>query len=696
MLWSIGSLLLLLFYLLPFSGAAYAIALRLIPSGRVSVRLLAASVTLTGLLLGAVKAALLAHIFTRWGFAAMSGVVWLALLMEARRHPFLPFLAQDCSRSVCALRGLFAAPAGLLLWPGALLICFTFTRALLTPPLSWDSLSYHMVLSGRFVQEGGDFKFEVPQTSATISSYPRDFERLTALVMLPFHADTAANGVHLPFWLMGLLAVHVLGGTLGLERRRLRVGLALWTFTPAFFAYLPSQYVEPAVLALILAGVALACRFFEDRGFPAAALGILAFSLAFDMKPHALGPWMLGVGAILLFGIRHGAWSWRRWVLAGCLVAVGLPFALDGMLKHGNPFYPFPTRFLGFRMGEAHPSLEHYLKEADRFEQQWAAEHKAPSAIARLAPYLYSFRQVFSNSHITLGTASLLVTLFGIFGLRRIRNRWILALLLLNLLAAWALFFAPSMEGLRLLFSLSYSRLLTFPNTLGLMLGLLAFPGFRIVDALYWILAFTQMAFAVQECWIPQDFYILAPAALVFGLLAASLYFRSRMGLAVLAGLLVAGMPLIQQTRDSWRYTYLAQAYDVSPIGTRAVPLYPLLDVPPASLRIAVAFGEPKLHGNWCFIYPLMGRRLQNRIVYVPPTHSGRIVDYELLETSGETLDEAAWLARLDASGAQALVLSIPWTPEMAWVRARPKRFQKVAESEGLVLFRILPEAVAP
>jgi len=697
-LWGIGSALLLLFYLIPLAGAGYAVGARAFPRESASVRLLASLVVSVVILLAAVKGLIGIHAFTPWSFAALASLVLAGLALYARRNPILPALRGDLGRAAASLRGLLAPPAGLLLWPGVLLICFTAVRALFTPPLSWDSLAYHMFLSGMFVQEGGSFSFDLPQSYANFTSYPLDHEQLTALGMLPFRADAPANLVNFPFWFMGALALYVLMEVLGIERRRWRVGLALWTFTPAFFAYLPSQYVEPAVLALAMAGLAFACRFFRDGDLPAAAGAMLSLSLAFGMKPHAAGLFALGAGMIALFALRHCRWSWRAWVLLACLAAAGLPHAAGATLRHGNPFYPFPTRFLGFQLGEAHPSMVEYEKEADRLEREWVARRGAGDSMPKAASYLYSFSQVFSNSHITLGTASLVATLLGLLGLARLRNRWTLTLFLLNLAAAWALFFAPSMEGLRLLFSLSYARLLTFPNTLGILLGLLALRRFKVVDVLFWILAFAQMAFSVQEVWIVQDLYWLALAAGVFAVLMLSLWKGWKAGPLALAVLAVAGIPWVQHARDRWRNAYFANSYDVSPISTRAVRLYPLLDDPKTPRSIAVAFGEPRIPGITCFLYPLMGRRLQNRIVYVPPTRSGHIVDYQLLGDQGEELDEAAWFARLGACGADHLLISAPLTPEMAWVRTHPERFREIGESEGLHLFRILrsPPAAPP
>jgi hypothetical protein len=694
-LWGIGSAALLLLYLLPFAGVAYAASARLYPEGRASVRLLASLVLVTGFLLAAVKGLLLFHAFTLVGFGVLSGMVLTGLIAYTKRHPFWSFLREDAAGAASSLRQFLSPPAGLLLWPGALLICFTAVRALFTPPLSWDSLFYHMTLSGMFVQEGGNIEFDMPQSYGNFTSYPHDLEQLTALGMLPFHSDTAANLVLFPFWVLGALSLYALSDSLGIDRRRWRAGLALWTFTPALFAYLPTQYVEPAVLALAMAGMAFTCRFFEGKDLPTAALAVLSFSLAFGMKSHALAPYVLGVGGILLFALRKCRWSWRAWVLLFCLAAIGLSHTFENTIRHGNPFYPFPTRILGHRLGEVHPSMAEYEEEADRHERKWAAERGAERSIPKLAPYLYSLAQVYSNSHITLGTASLVVTLLGLLGLGRVRNRWTLALILLNLLGAWALFFAPSMEGLRLLFSLSYARLLTWPHTLGLLLGLLALPRFKVVDVLLWILAFAQMGFSVHEVWIVQDVYWMALAAGVFGLLAFSLWRRSGAGPIALAVLAVAGMPWIQHTRDMWRFSYLGNSYDVSPISTRAVSLYPPLDDPAVRRIIAVAFGEPRIPGISCYPYPLLGRRLQNRIVYVPPTRSGRIADYELLAGSGEELDERAWLERLDASGADHLVISVPWTPEMAWVMAHPERFQSAGEAEGLRVFRLRPPVPA-
>lgn len=82
---------------------------------------------------------------------------------------------------------------------------------------------------------------------------------------------------------------------------------------------------------------------------------------------------------------------------------------------------------------------------------------------------------------------------------------------------------------------------------------------------------------------------------------------------------------------------------------------------------------------NW-LRYPLLGSALQNRVLYVPVTRDGAIVDYRDMARARAVADRAAWLARLDALAVDAVVVMAPPTcPESAWILADPGRFQVIA-----------------
>jgi hypothetical protein len=108
-----------------------------------------------------------------------------------------------------------------------------------------------------------------------------------------------------------------------------------------------------------------------------------------------------------------------------------------------------------------------------------------------------------------------------------------------------------------------------------------------------------------------------------------------------------------------------------------AWPIWRALDGP-APRRIALAAGWDGI-GHNVLRYPLLGARLQNRVVYVPITRDGAIIDYERADEVQRHADADAWLARLDAQNIDVVVVLDPPPPEAAWIAERPASFDLIA-----------------
>ncbi len=94
-------------------------------------------------------------------------------------------------------------------------------------------------------------------------------------------------------------------------------------------------------------------------------------------------------------------------------------------------------------------------------------------------------------------------------------------------------------------------------------------------------------------------------------------------------------------------------------------------------LIIAYTTGWDGLGHNW-MRYPLMGHRLQNRVVYVPPTASGRPLHCRWLEPGPQPLDPQAWAQRLLDQQVDVVVTGHPAPVELSWVRAQPASFSPI------------------
>ena len=80
------------------------------------------------------------------------------------------------------------------------------------------------------------------------------------------------------------------------------------------------------------------------------------------------------------------------------------------------------------------------------------------------------------------------------------------------------------------------------------------------------------------------------------------------------------------------------------------------------------------------FLYPFLGSRLQNRVVYVPVTADGSIVDYKDARTAQSQFDEHAWLQRLRDHHVEYLALLPPSPPEALVIARRPDVFRLVVQ----------------
>jgi hypothetical protein len=111
--------------------------------------------------------------------------------------------------------------------------------------------------------------------------------------------------------------------------------------------------------------------------------------------------------------------------------------------------------------------------------------------------------------------------------------------------------------------------------------------------------------------------------------------------------------------------------------------------------RLAVTAGWDGLGHNW-YQYPLLGSRLQNRVVHVPVTADGGIADYREPAEVARRASFEAWLGRLVESEVDHLVSLAPRTTvEELWMGRMPEIFAPAAtDPQGLhIAYRFDREA---
>jgi len=281
----------------------------------------------SGLVLGAIGA------LTLPVFSLLS-VAMLAASAFLKTPEGSPSPSRDTMTSapIMAIVGLLAA----LL---AFMIGFGATHSPLT---LYDSLSYHLFFSARWLQDHRLSIIPTPFSDVAQAYAPANGELFFLWLMLPFHGDLLARMGQLPFAVLGATTLFALARRLGAAREH-----ALY---PAAFFLLSRPVLEQAIGAnvdLICAAMFLTTLYLGivavDRDKPRDwMIWGVSFGLFAGSKYVALmyAPILLSI--VVARGLRVRA----AWALPG-LAALGAPWYLRNWIVAGSPIYPATLKIAG-------------------------------------------------------------------------------------------------------------------------------------------------------------------------------------------------------------------------------------------------------------------------------------------------------------------------------------------------------------
>ncbi|ATB43841.1 hypothetical protein CYFUS_009321 [Cystobacter fuscus] len=583
---------------------------------------------------------------------------------------------------------------------GALLVGARLLRGLAAPPLAWDSLTYHLVKAGRWVQSGRDEILLAPDAWSYYQYFLPYGDALSAWAMLPAHGDgflAPAGGL---IWLSALVGAYGMARGLG-ARWRMAVPAALAAvFVPIVMAALTASYVDNTILALFLLAMALLLASLRpgrqgERVAAMAALGVLA-----GIKPGGLPVFCLG-GALVCWGTFQ-AWRSRQaprfhagLVVLALLLGV-LPY-LRAWVLHGSPFFPWPLTLAGIRISEGSPALAG-LESGELL-------NVTPLDVPELAMALLFSRFLAGTDHLGLGHALLLAPV-GLLAAVRTRRRWGARSCLVLACGASTLLGSMSRQLWTAWASTSSRFVLCMLATCLLLAALLEEEWVRL---LLWGCFLLELLLGLPCGWAWVDargVLLVLPAVLVTLGGAAALVAWGLRRHRLLPGLLAAVMLLgggweaIAAVRAALRYEIYAsavkgQSYELHALVTpesRGLPEWKALDGE-APLRLAVTAGWDISGHNW-YWYPLMGSRLQNTLTYVPISADGSVRDYALKDTFAQA-DFPAWLRRVREARVDYVVTLAPAPIEARWMAEHPELFQPAfgdAKRDN-VAWRVLPAA---
>lgn len=654
-------------------------------AARASVRLAAAGVAAVWMLVAMFWALAPFGLFR----APVAAALWALAGLAAWRVGDRDGVRARFKADIAAVRGAFVS-LGVDRWErwllGAVGVFFALylLRGLVAPPLAWDSLTYHLVHAGRYVQTGGLGREAAPDAWGYYEYFPAAGEVLWAWAMLGPRSDVLLAPAGVAVALLGGLGVYAAARELEAPVRTAALAAFAFLASPVVSVFLTSAYVDVLVAGMFALGCFFLFRALRVPRVADVALAMAAFGVGAGAKYSMLPIAGLAVAVLALAVLFRRPGALALGLLPGL---VGACHSVRAWIETGNPLYPMSLEIFGRRLA-GNPQLE-WVLGPERFAND------APPSAWTLFSGMFMGTGVSSN-HLNFGPGGLLLLVGAVAGaLVLVRRRaWAGLLFLLGTVAInVALLMAPGAAALRYMWWWASGRHLG-PALVAVVLLVSVVPD-RAGRAFLALSIAGSLAMALPWGFGPIGWGQALAGAVAVGiaaglavlirriprLRAADPWLAAAVGLAVLA----AGLhELRARTRhETYEAALQLETYDVHglPGLGAAHELWRRLD-DGRSRTVATTAGFVRNGHNW-LRYPLMGSSLQNRLIYVPVTRDGSVIDYREGKAHAFA-DRAAWLARLDELDVDAVVVMAPVTcPEHAWIVADRERFQVIPARGG-------------
>lgn len=622
--------------------------------------------------------------------AAISWLVW------GSPRELAVTMAIDYQRFLRTLRPGHIGMVHIALMAACVPVFLTAGRSLAQPPVGWDSMTYHWVKAGIWVQSGGPIALSAPGGWEIYRMRLGGGELFSAWGMLPFRGDLLAGAVDVFFWALCALAVLVLGAELGLRVRHRWAALIYSVFLPALWLPVGSGYVDGAATAFSLAGLAFGVACLRSWSAGHAFLSVVSMGLACGVK-ITLAPAAVAVSSVLLLSslIARTPPS-RRWMQTlapfawGVLLVLFLiaPWLVRNWLDVGYAL-GLPVSFGGIALGADLPALQWYRLGREIAPYELATELDVLST-------LFGWPNQ-PGPHLSL--LSLPLVLLAPVGLVALANRRaslgkVSVLVSCFLLALVGVLYSPTFSVVRILWKSSSSRFLLPAILVGILVAFIALPTRgRSRDALAAYLlvgAGIHVYFMTLPGVSPLGFratLLVAGGLFVIALLLhLGISRRTSAGWIALAGALsmclVTGLAVFRTPER--RVDLLASSGHLHAFTKYWIEAPRHLDDAGSSHRIAVTAGALRNADHW-FVYYLLGDRLQNELLYVPISNDGAIVPFGPDEDRRTRLgDYPSWHDRLLRERASHVMSFAPASVELGWMDRRPEAFSRVTGVDGL------------
>ena len=626
-------------------------------------------------------------------------------------------------------------------WSCLIIICgfvalLSFIRALLRPPLAWDSLTYHLTTAALWVQKGTIFVFKAPDQMAENVYFPINGELFSSWFMLPFRCDLLANTVNFPIAFLGGVACYAIARELGLNRKAASFAPALLCFSPMIYSEINTAYVDIATFAFCVSSALFALRYVQQERPGEGIVALVSAGILLGIKYIAVPAVGIIVLAALLktIGLPRNLSVFRKvgLIAAGLLIVclLGGRQYLINAADAMNPLYPFPVTVLGYELWQGSETLQDV--------KAWALQYDQWSRLADFSVWEKEYRK-FLYYLITAGPKHLFFLLLAVAGLflrpRTIARRpwyFLASLWIIPLVFYYADTSADFLK--KAVWIDTNTRFLSPFVALYTIQGLVYLqrlrPYFRSCDVFLAVLVAWDLFYInAYNTWDVEALYplillLIAAAIIIYGIISTgpqahlsgqkALFnagrfhglrrsFAGKWFICLLAFIMASGgLYLLQCYRNGSRYTYYRQQYDLHEFPRSLVNAWEFLDRPHRPKRIAMTVAW-ELPGHTWFFYPLLGKWFQNEILYVSAKHTHDVPTWlERGRLRGN--DQSIWLDNLRRDEVDYILVvsnmvnpyvmdrgslfEERWPDELSWMHSRPAQFLPVFSDACCKIFK--------
>ena len=570
-------------------------------------------------------------------------------------------------------------------------------RGLLRPPLAWDSLMYHLLLTGTWLRDGN--------LSPVFGNIPVNYYGYVPANgavwywwwMAPSHSEFWVNLAALPHWVLLGLAAGAVARELG-AKRHWPLAAFLVLLTPTVVRFAATQYVDIFVGAVLLSATLFALRWLRTPREPAWRHALLAgagLGLAAGAKVLGVPYAMALAGAAVL--LARGSWGRRvPQLLAAVMVAalLGSFFYLRNVSLGADPLALACEQTASGKENANKPTFPRKNSVIDLSHKMFVEGQLLEAFLGADVPQFVELG-VGPQAFVLLLAALALPFALG-------RDRWRESLMVTAQvwaeLAFWlAVPFAKASHVFANIRYLIPAIGLSFAGAVALgekrKIPDRWMEGITLVLLLQGLLQLNpRMPIGVR---LTMAFVDLAVVALALSPGLREFAFRRRRGLALAAlALALLGAPFLTRFRVQDRERALAHEYTAHQTTIRYQAAgWGWLDRHGGSGAVAAVHSP-----NNYFMYPAMGPRLERDVRYVNLNRADRryAIAYPQCQPRVDPSAEA-WVANLTRQRIRWVHLSrypqVPFTVEKDWAETRPRVFAlRFADSTNRV-YEVLPAA---